>query len=221
MQWTCKASAQAAHGPTLMLRPLHRRSGPLDPWQLSFKLGCLVITLPAPTGAHEHLYEGVHLSQACFSCETGMPGLLCILTPCVHCLHGCCTRVACLQRNQARICTFFVKGQCNRGAECPYRHEMPVQNELSEQNIKVKRWPASFRLAGNVLMATAAVCCQAGSSTCGCMPLCCRQALSTSIGRGVRARCCSMLSAWHALHDVCYVLLSVVAFCLTCDIAPW
>lgn len=42
-----------------------------------------------------------------------------------------------LQRNQARICTFFVKGQCNRGAECPYRHEMPVQNELSEQNIKV------------------------------------------------------------------------------------
>jgi pre-mRNA-splicing factor RBM22/SLT11 len=43
-----------------------------------------------------------------------------------------------LQRNQARICTFFVKGQCTRGAECPYRHEMPVQNELSEQNIKVR-----------------------------------------------------------------------------------
>lgn len=47
----------------------------------------------------------------------------------------------CVQRNQARICTFFVKGQCNRGAECPYRHEMPVQNELSEQNIKVRARP--------------------------------------------------------------------------------
>lgn len=25
------------------------------------------------------------------------------------------------QRNLARICSFFVKGTCNRGAECPYR----------------------------------------------------------------------------------------------------
>jgi hypothetical protein len=54
------------------------------------------------------------------------------------CLPVCLPACFCvLQRNQARICTFFVKGQCNRGAECPYRHEMPVQNELSEQNIKV------------------------------------------------------------------------------------
>ena len=28
------------------------------------------------------------------------------------------------------------KGTCSRGDACPYRHEMPVKNELSEQNIK-------------------------------------------------------------------------------------
>lgn len=60
----------------------------------------------------------------------------CVLVPCPALLTAL-LMCLCLQRNQARICTFFVKGQCNRGAECPYRHEMPVQNELSEQNIKV------------------------------------------------------------------------------------
>lgn len=30
------------------------------------------------------------------------------------------------QRNKARICSFFVRGECKRGAECPYRHEMPT-----------------------------------------------------------------------------------------------
>lgn len=30
------------------------------------------------------------------------------------------------QRNRARICSFFVRGECKRGAECPYRHEMPT-----------------------------------------------------------------------------------------------
>lgn len=40
------------------------------------------------------------------------------------------------KRNQARICSFFVRGQCTRGAECPYRHEMPTSGPLSEQNIK-------------------------------------------------------------------------------------
>lgn len=41
------------------------------------------------------------------------------------------------QRNKAHICSFFVKGQCNRGTECPYRHEMPKDDEeLAKQNIK-------------------------------------------------------------------------------------
>jgi hypothetical protein len=34
-----------------------------------------------------------------------------------------------LQRNRAKICSFFVKGACNRGAQCPYRHEMPTSGE--------------------------------------------------------------------------------------------
>ncbi|KAJ2026682.1 Pre-mRNA-splicing factor slt11 [Coemansia sp. S85] len=40
------------------------------------------------------------------------------------------------QRNRAHICSFFVKGQCTRGNECPYRHEMPQgDSELAKQNI--------------------------------------------------------------------------------------
>lgn len=40
------------------------------------------------------------------------------------------------KRNKPHVCSFFVKGECNRGTECPYRHETPVQNELSKQNIQ-------------------------------------------------------------------------------------
>ena len=57
------------------------------------------------------------------------------------------------KRNRPHICSFYAKGECNRGDECPYRyvllvpillaptltphrHEMPVQNELSKQNIQ-------------------------------------------------------------------------------------
>ncbi|KAG7092541.1 hypothetical protein E1B28_008891 [Marasmius oreades] len=40
------------------------------------------------------------------------------------------------KRNRPKICSFFVKGECTRGAECPYRHEKPVDNELSHQNIQ-------------------------------------------------------------------------------------
>ena len=41
-----------------------------------------------------------------------------------------------MQRNQAQLCSFFVKGECKRGAECPYRHEMPTTGPLANQNIK-------------------------------------------------------------------------------------
>ena len=42
------------------------------------------------------------------------------------------------KRNQAKICSFFVKGECKRGDECPYRHEMPEESNqaLSKQNIQ-------------------------------------------------------------------------------------
>nr|PNR40695.1 hypothetical protein PHYPA_018098 [Physcomitrium patens] len=40
------------------------------------------------------------------------------------------------KRNCAHICSFYVREECTRGSECPYRHEMPVTGELSQQNIK-------------------------------------------------------------------------------------
>jgi len=40
-------------------------------------------------------------------------------------------------RNRAHVCSFFARGQCTRGDECPYRHEMPPEeSDLSHQNIK-------------------------------------------------------------------------------------
>ena len=34
------------------------------------------------------------------------------------------------KRNAPHICSFFVKGECKRGAECPFRHEMPSTGVL-------------------------------------------------------------------------------------------
>ncbi|XP_055588291.1 pre-mRNA-splicing factor RBM22 [Uranotaenia lowii] len=42
------------------------------------------------------------------------------------------------KRNLPHICSFWVKGECKRGEECPYRHDKPVEPDdpLSEQNIR-------------------------------------------------------------------------------------
>lgn len=42
------------------------------------------------------------------------------------------------KRNLPHICSFWVKGECKRGDECPYRHEKPSDPDdpLSNQNIK-------------------------------------------------------------------------------------
>ena len=41
-------------------------------------------------------------------------------------------------RNQAKLCSFFARGECNRGAQCPYRHEMPSEKDeaMNKQNYK-------------------------------------------------------------------------------------
>jgi pre-mRNA-splicing factor RBM22/SLT11 len=39
-------------------------------------------------------------------------------------------------RNKPHLCSFFAKGECTRGDLCPFRHELPVNNELSKQNIQ-------------------------------------------------------------------------------------
>ncbi|KAF8238565.1 hypothetical protein L208DRAFT_1354845 [Tricholoma matsutake] len=40
------------------------------------------------------------------------------------------------KRNRPHVCSFFAKGECTRGAGCPYRHEKPVDNELAHQNMQ-------------------------------------------------------------------------------------
>eukprot|EP00210_Caulerpa_lentillifera_P005328 g5091.t1 len=55
------------------------------------------------------------------------------------------------KRNQAPVCTFFIRGECNRGAECPYRHEMPSATDLSEQNIKDRYYGVNDPVAEKIL----------------------------------------------------------------------
>ncbi|EIE23193.1 hypothetical protein COCSUDRAFT_23819 [Coccomyxa subellipsoidea C-169] len=55
------------------------------------------------------------------------------------------------KRNRAPICSFFVKGECKRGAECPYRHEMPTTGPLAEQNIKDRYYGVNDPVANKML----------------------------------------------------------------------
>lgn len=55
------------------------------------------------------------------------------------------------KRNRAHICSFYVRGECTRGAECPYRHEMPVTGELSQQNIKDRFYGVNDPVAAKLL----------------------------------------------------------------------
>jgi hypothetical protein len=55
------------------------------------------------------------------------------------------------QRNKAQICSFFVRGECKRGAECPYRHEMPTTGELANQNIKDRYYGVNDPVANKML----------------------------------------------------------------------
>ncbi|KAF9569514.1 RNA binding motif protein 22 [Mortierella alpina] len=55
------------------------------------------------------------------------------------------------KRNRQHICSFFVKGNCTRGAECPYRHEMPQEGELANQNIKDRYYGTNDPVARKML----------------------------------------------------------------------
>eukprot|EP00249_Psilotum_nudum_P025341 c29712_g1_i1 orf=94-1485(+) len=55
------------------------------------------------------------------------------------------------KRNRSHICSFFVRGECTRGAECPYRHEMPITGELSQQNIKDRYFGVNDPVAAKLL----------------------------------------------------------------------
>jgi len=55
-------------------------------------------------------------------------------------------------RNRAHICSFFVKGNCNRGILCPFRHEQPeTESPLAHQNIKDRYYGVNDPVAGKIL----------------------------------------------------------------------
>jgi pre-mRNA-splicing factor RBM22/SLT11 len=56
-----------------------------------------------------------------------------------------------LKRNLPHICSFFVKGECARGNNCPYRHDVPEINDLSEQNLKDRFYGMNDPIAKRLL----------------------------------------------------------------------
>lgn len=60
------------------------------------------------------------------------------------------------RRNRPHLCSFYAKGECNRGDSCPFRHELPVKNDLSKQNIKDRFHGTNDPVAKKILGATTA-----------------------------------------------------------------
>uniref|UniRef100_A0A914LIK7 Pre-mRNA-splicing factor RBM22 n=2 Tax=Meloidogyne TaxID=189290 RepID=A0A914LIK7_MELIC len=56
-------------------------------------------------------------------------------------------------RNLPHICSFFVKGECLRGEECPYRHEKPSDPDdpLSQQNLRDRYYGSNDPVADKLL----------------------------------------------------------------------
>ncbi|KAF7635770.1 hypothetical protein Mgra_00004861 [Meloidogyne graminicola] len=56
-------------------------------------------------------------------------------------------------RNLPHICSFFVKGECLRGEECPYRHEKPTDPDdpLSQQNLRDRYYGSNDPVADKLL----------------------------------------------------------------------
>lgn len=57
------------------------------------------------------------------------------------------------KRNRPHICSFWVKGECKRGEECPYRHEMPTDpnDPLAHQNLKDRYYGVNDPVADKLL----------------------------------------------------------------------
>ena len=57
------------------------------------------------------------------------------------------------ERNLPKLCSFFAKGECNRGVQCPFRHEMPRDRNdpLSKQNTKDRFFGNNDPVAGGMM----------------------------------------------------------------------
>jgi len=63
------------------------------------------------------------------------------------------------KRNRPHICSFWVKGECKRGEECPYRHEKPTDPDdpLSDQNIRDRYYGTNDPVADKLLRRASAM----------------------------------------------------------------
>ncbi|KAJ8254657.1 hypothetical protein GJAV_G00195570 [Gymnothorax javanicus] len=63
------------------------------------------------------------------------------------------------KRNRPHICSFWVKGECKRGEECPYRHEKPTDPDdpLADQNIKDRYYGINDPVANKLLKRASAM----------------------------------------------------------------
>lgn len=63
------------------------------------------------------------------------------------------------KRNLPHICSFWVKGECKRGEECPYRHEKPTEPDdpMSEQNIRDRYYGVNDPVAEKLLKRAASL----------------------------------------------------------------
>jgi len=55
------------------------------------------------------------------------------------------------KRNLPHICSFYIKGECKRGDECPYRHELPEEGPLAQQNLQDRYHGKDDPLANKIL----------------------------------------------------------------------
>ncbi|KAL3811533.1 hypothetical protein ACHAXA_010309 [Cyclostephanos tholiformis] len=57
------------------------------------------------------------------------------------------------ERNLPKLCSFFAKGECNRGSLCPFRHEAPRDRNdpLSKQNTKDRFYGTNDPVASGML----------------------------------------------------------------------
>lgn len=57
------------------------------------------------------------------------------------------------KRNRAHLCSFFAKGECQRGDECPYIHELPKRDDdpLNSQNLQNRFFGTNDAVAAKIL----------------------------------------------------------------------
>lgn len=57
------------------------------------------------------------------------------------------------ERNLPKLCSFYAQGECNRGADCPFRHEMPKARDgpMSNQSTKNRFYGTSDPVANKIL----------------------------------------------------------------------